>query len=259
MKLLKLFSLFIAITLITPYLILHTNAATIDGNVIIRDNKSINGQIDMNTPLDGMVVITSDPTAINGQISTEEPIISSSKRRVKRFPIKERTNISIRFETQKNNYYCGPAACVMALSGIGYKVTQEQMAALLGTTTNGTPAGNNVANALNKVVKGSRFEFRWEWHDYRKIDTIRHNLLHALSYGNPIVLNTKEGPGDNYIGGHNTGESLYHFGVIHGHEKYGDFMYYSDPGYGLFPGFIKTQKVKIKDVSYATGERGYAW
>ena len=33
------------------------------------------------------------------------------------------------------------------------------MAALLGTTTNGTNAGNGVANALNAVVAGSRYRF----------------------------------------------------------------------------------------------------
>ncbi len=90
------------------------------------------------------------------QSSMEEEVINKAQAISIQSDSKE---ITIPFETQKTNYYCGPAAAKMVLEGIGYSVTQEYMAGLLGTTTNGTNAGNNVDNALNQVVSGSKFQF----------------------------------------------------------------------------------------------------
>ncbi|MFV0382003.1 MAG: C39 family peptidase [Breznakia sp.] len=39
--------------------------------------------------------------------------------------------MKVPFETQINNYYCGPAAATMIVRGLGFKKTQTQMAQLL--------------------------------------------------------------------------------------------------------------------------------
>ena len=133
------------------------------------------------------------------------------------------------------------------------------MASLLGTTTNGTNAGNGDANALNSVVAGSRYKFYWEWHYYNQIDKMKGHVTSALSWGNPVMVNTVESPGDVYLQGHNIGTTLYHFGVIGDYFDNGNSVTYVDPGYGRFSGFVMNQRVTIKNMSYATGGRGYAW
>ena len=147
----------------------------------------------------------------------------------------------------------------MIVNSLGYNKTQDYMASLLGTTTNGTNAGNNVANALNKVVKGSKFEFRWEWQQYYQIDKMKNHIVEALSYGNPVMVNTVESPGDVYLQGHDIGTALYHYGIVADYFDYGNELTYVDPGYGRYRGFKMNQRVTIKNMSYATGTRGYAW
>lgn len=207
--------------------------------------------------------ITSDPTQIDGGVDfstplylMEEEVINKAQAISTQSDSKE---ITIPFETQKTNYYCGPAAAQIVLGGIGYSVTQEYMAGLLGTTTNGTTAGNNVANALNQVVSGSKFQFLWEWHTAGNIATIRSHIVEAINYGNPVMVNTAEGPGDVYLAGHDIGSALYHYGVVADYFNNGNTVTYTDPGYGRFVGFVMDQRVSINDLSNATGTRGYAW
>lgn len=83
--------------------------------------------------------ITSDPTQIDGGVDfstplylMEEEVINKAQAISTQSDSKE---ITISFETQKTNYYCGPAAAKIVLGGIGYSVTQEYMAGLLGTPT----------------------------------------------------------------------------------------------------------------------------
>ena len=167
--------------------------------------------------------------------------------------------LNIPFQTQINDYYCGPASAFMIVRSLGYNKSQHQMAALLGTTTNGTNAGNGVANALNAVVAGSRYRFNWEWHTYTQISKMKNHITEALSWGNPVMVNTMESPGDVYLQGHNIGTALYHFGVMGDYFDNGNSVTYVDPGYGRYGGFVMNQRVTIRNMSYATGGRGYAW
>jgi len=167
--------------------------------------------------------------------------------------------ISIPFQTQVTDYYCGPASARMVLGGLKYNVTQEQMASLLGTTENGTNAGDNVANALNSIVAGSKYQFRWEWHTYTDVSTIKSHVVEALAYGNPVMVNTMETPGDVYLQGHNIGTALYHYGVVADYFDNGNSVTYTDPGYGRYSGFVMDQRASITNLSYAVGGRGYAW
>lgn len=209
-----------------------------DGTTIVYDNSTLNGGIDLETPLinDKEIDKKNTPTTRAGSVV-----------------------ISIPFQTQQNDYYCGPASARMVLGGIGYSRTQNQMASLLGTTTNGTNAGNGVANALNSVVAGSKYQFRWQWHTYTDVSKIKGHVLEALNYGNPVMVNTVESPGDVYLTGHNIGTTLYHYGVVADYFDYGNQVTYTDPGYGRYSGFVMDQRASIKNLSYAVGGRGYAW
>lgn len=213
---------------------------TEEGDTVVYSETAVNGNVDLGTPL----------------ILTTEQEVDKSKAIMTRAASKE---IFIPFQTQQTDYYCGPAAARMVLGGIGYSRTQNQMASLLGTTVNGTNAGNSVANALNSVVAGSRYQFRWQWHTYTDIATIKSHVLEAINYGNPVMVNTMESPGDVYLQGHNIGTTLYHFGVVADYFDYGNTITYTDPGAGRFSGFVVDQRASITNLSYATGGRGYAW
>lgn len=167
--------------------------------------------------------------------------------------------LPIDFQTQQNNYYGGPASASMIVNALGYNYSQEQMADLLQTDQAGTIAGANVTNALNKVVAGSNYKFRWTWHHFKQVETMKQQITEAIDHGNAVMVNTVEGPGDWYIRGHNLGYRFYHYGVVADYFDYGNTVTYVDPGYGRFSGFEMQQRVTIEELSYAAGERGYAW
>ena len=102
----------------------------------------------------------------------------------------------------------------MIVTALGYPKTQDEMAKLLGTTKEGTDAGDGVAAALNKAVRGSKYVFRWSWQGYHDVEKMKKHIVEALSYGNPVLVNTTEGPGDCYLIGHNVGYTFNHFGII---------------------------------------------
>ncbi|MEY8462567.1 C39 family peptidase [Streptococcus merionis] len=203
--------------------------------------------------------IKADETVVNGGVDLVTPLDTNVLKISERAPRPAQVILRIPFQTQINNYYCGPAAATMVVNALGYNKTQQQMAALLGTTTNGTNAGNGVANALNSVVRGSKYQFRWEWHTYNQVDKMKGHVVEALSYGNPVMVNTAESPGDVFLKGHNIGVPLYHFGVIGDYFNHGNEVTYTDPGYGRIRGFVQDQRVSITNMSYAAGTRGYAW
>lgn len=210
-----------------------------DGIEIVYNNDVVNGSVDLNT----------------------EPIASSQidKSKIVK-PRASSVEIPITFEKQQNYYYCGPAAAVMTLKAIGFNKTQNQMRDLLGTTeASGTPAGNSVANALNAVVAGSKYQFNWVWHTSTNTSTIKNNVVEALNYGNPVMVNTLEYANESYFAGHGNYDVLYHFGVVADYFNYGNSVTYVDPGYSVFPGFLMNQTVSISDLSNAAGGRGYAW
>lgn len=202
-----------------------------------------------------------DDSKVNGGIRLVEDLYADQQVDKQSFQRAARKSKELRisFQTQQNNYYCGPASAAMIVNALGYKRNQNEMARLLGTTQAGTNAGNGVSNALNAVVKGSRYKFRWEWQSAHQVDKIKRHVTQAIDYGNAVMVNTVEGPRDWYIQGHNLGYTIYHYGVVADYFDYGNTVTYVDPGHGRFSGFKLQQRVSIKNLSYACGTRGYAW
>lgn len=215
-----------------------TSSTLVDGVTVVYDNHSVNGGISLEKSIDNMKLSYAKGTRAANQPSKI---------------------ISVPFQTQETNYYCGPASARMVLGAIGKYRSQSQLAALMGTTTAGTNAGAPVANALNSVASGTRYRFNWQWHTYTNVSTIKDHVTTAISYGNPVMVNTMESPGDVWIKGHNIGTALYHYGVVADYFDYGNSVTYTDPGYGRFAGFVMDQRVSITNLSYAVGGRGYAW
>lgn len=235
-------TLLTSLFLLSVFTLSHSVSAATQSTQLSTNDTTINSGIDLNTPLN--VDLIDSPNV---------------KQHTARRYIPKQVILQIPFQTQINHYYCGPAAAAMVVNSLGYHKTQHQMASLLNTTRNGTNAGNGVANALNAVVRGSKYQFRWSWHRYNQIDKMKNHIIEALSYGNPVMVNTAESPGDVYLSGHNIGMPLYHYGVIGDYFNYGNTVTYTDPGYGRVGGFVMDQQVSIRNMSYAAGTRGYAW
>lgn len=212
--------------------------------------------------------VVANPYALNGgvdlltQPAFEEPerMQTASMSRASRITTPERVILQVPFQTQQTDYWCGPASAKMLLETIGYNYSQQQLANMLGTNARiGTEAGHKIPNVLNSIVKGSRYHFNWEWQQPHEVAKMKGHVVEALSYGNPVIVNTVESPGDVYIAGHNTGYPLYHYGIIGDYFGYGDTVTYVDPAHGRFNGFILEQQVSITNMSKAAGGRGYVW
>lgn len=134
--------------------------------------------------------------------------------------------LDIPFESQKNEYWCAPAAATMMLKTNGFSVSQKEMANAFGTTV-----GYGISDALNEIVSGSEYYFTWEWHVAEDVSTLKEHTVEAINYGNPVLLNTYETADDIQIDGHDMGTDLYHSGLIGDYFDYGNSASYVDPGY----------------------------
>ncbi|WP_433380077.1 C39 family peptidase [Dactylosporangium sp. CA-152071] len=64
--------------------------------------------------------------------------------------------LKYQFQLQPNYYFCGPAATRIALTAAGHAVSQDEAAAMLGTTTNGTNSALDTTRVLNQVLGHGR-------------------------------------------------------------------------------------------------------
>jgi len=172
------------------------------------------------------------------------------------------TVIDIVFETQLYNNYCGPAAVKMVLSGIGITRSQTQIAGEIGTTGSGTPFGAALVNGMNGFVTGTAYAFILKWHSYTSTDTqtMRSNIIYAIDYGNPVLVNSDESDYE-HIPGHQAAGIIYHYGCVNGYSYGGNSFLYTDPahGFGSLTSVIKNQFLTTDTLSIALGGRGYVY
>jgi hypothetical protein len=114
-------------------------------------------------------------------------------------------------QLQPNYYYCGPAATRIALSAHGKAMNMDQLANMMGTTTNGTNSAFDITTALNKVLGGNRYhttEIAGQRATSQQIDKLQADIVAAVSHGDPVVANiagtVTDTGGDvhSYEGGH---------------------------------------------------------
>lgn len=114
------------------------------------------------------------------------------------------------YATQENSYYCGPAATRMALTAIGQKPSQDEVAKQLGTTEAGTKSAEDTTRVLNRMggkdyrtvsIPGSLAK-------PREMDRLQADIVRAIIAKRPVVANVKgsavDSDGDlhSYEGGH---------------------------------------------------------
>lgn len=204
--------------------------------------------------------VSYDDNVVNGSVS-EGPLSNGNIIKFNTGAISKEKTLYVPFETQINSYHRGVISATMVVNSLGLgKYSQQNIANLFGTITDESSVGISIQNVLNELVRDSRFQFNWVLHtDENDLDTVKVNVTSAIENGNPVIVNTIESLGDCYLRGHNTGYSLNHFGVVSGYYNYGEKVVYLNPEYGRFNGFVKSQVINVKDLSYAMGRRGYVW
>ncbi|MER7003699.1 C39 family peptidase [Dactylosporangium sp. NPDC000555] len=145
------------------------------------------------------------------------------------------------FQLQPNFYYCGPAATRIALTAAGHAISQDQAAAMLGTTTSGTDSALDTTRALNSVLGHGRTVYQTrEIPAYPATSAqaaqLQADVVNTIGSGRAIVAN---------IAGHLTDDA----GVVHAYEggHYLTLVGYRDDG----------NTVKIADPANPSGDGTY--
>ncbi|NES26416.1 phytochelatin synthase [Micromonospora terminaliae] len=95
------------------------------------------------------------------------------------------------YEAQPNFFYCGPASTRIALSAEGKEVSQDELAAKLGTTENGTDSAIDITRVLNEYTGGKykTTEIRDDVATKEQVERLRADVKAAVDQGRPVVAN----------------------------------------------------------------------
>ncbi|MGK5737997.1 C39 family peptidase [Micromonospora sp. URMC 103] len=137
--------------------------------------------------------------------------------------------VGVEYQAQPNFFYCGPAATRIALSAQGKALSQDEVAALLGTTEAGTPSALDTTRVLNELTGGKykTTEIRDSVAKPEQVEQLRANVTAALDAGRPVVANVKgtavdaNGNPHSYEGGH--------YLTLVGYRDGGDSIQIADP------------------------------
>lgn len=190
------------------------------------------------------VFIRYDENAINSGIDLGIPV---------------KVELSVPFEQSRQYNYNSVVSAVMLLNTIGFNYTQEEMADLLEVDNIEINDGKQITELLNNEIIGSKYAFTWQQHDALNRFDLKNHITEALTYGNPVLINTFENSGDCYIEGHDQYGALYQYGVVKDYFNFGDAITYMESQYGLYSGFFQSKKATFTSLSYAIGGQWYVW
>jgi hypothetical protein len=157
------------------------------------------------------------------------------------------------YQAQPNFYYCGPASTRIALSATGKPVTQDELAARLGTTENGTDSAIDVTRVLNEYT-GGRYkttEIRADVATKEQVERLRADVKAALQQGRPVVANIRgtaldvDGVAHSYPG---------HYLTVVEYKDDGKTVLIADPASPNTP----TYWMNVADLANWIASRGYS-
>jgi hypothetical protein len=160
------------------------------------------------------------------------------------------------FEAQINGYYCGPAAVRIALSARSVSPTQDDLAAQLGTTVNGTNSAEDTTRVLNDRANTSFYRTTMiadAVPTAAETAALKAAVVRAISKGYPVVANIvgtatdTDGVMHSYGGGH--------YLTVVGYRANGATVQIADPA--LF-GDAGSYSMTIADLADWVAQRGYS-
>jgi Peptidase_C39 like family len=159
------------------------------------------------------------------------------------------------FELQPNYYYCGPAATRVALSAHGQVFSEDQLAAMLGTTTAGTPSAFDITRVLNQQLGDNRYrtvELAQRQVTAEQIAQLKSNVVRSVSHGDTVVANVI-GEGTD-ASGHSRSYPVGHYLNIVGYVDQGEVAQIADSADPTAPNY----QIAVGDLAQWIGSRGYA-
>lgn len=137
--------------------------------------------------------------------------------------------VDVDYQVQNTGYYCGPAATRIALSARGIQLSQDELAAQLGTTENGTDHISQVTSVLNNHVG---------WYQTREMpndppsqeqkDQLWNDIVKDIDSGYPVVANIVAPPG-NQPPGYPSDQTIYHYFTVTGYNPDDSTVQIADP------------------------------
>jgi hypothetical protein len=94
--------------------------------------------------------------------------------------------------TQETYYNCGPGSSQLVLDARGIHVSEAELSAVLGTTVNGTPSVDSIANGLNHYDGESAYASMWMTTDPPRadeVDLMRERIFRTIAWGRGCVAN----------------------------------------------------------------------
>ncbi|MEV0272110.1 C39 family peptidase [Hamadaea sp. NPDC050747] len=128
----------------------------------------------------------------------------------------------MKYQSQPNYYWCGPAAARNALSATGHNITMASLAKKMGTTEAGTNSAYDITAALNKVIGASKYrttELPKSTITAKQADTLKRDIVATINDNRAVVGNVAgtatdaNGAAHSYEGGH--------YIAIHGYRNDG--------------------------------------
>jgi len=159
------------------------------------------------------------------------------------------------FELQPNYYYCGPAATRVALSAHGQVFSEDQLAAMLGTTTSGTPSAFDITRVLNQQLGDNHYrtvELAQRQVTAAQIAQLKSDLVASVSHGDTVVANVI-GDGTDASGRHRSYPVGHYLNIV-GYTDQGEVAQIADSADPLAPNY----QIAVTDLAEWIGSRGYA-
>ncbi|MFV2022343.1 C39 family peptidase [Micromonospora sp. LOL_023] len=140
--------------------------------------------------------------------------------------------LDIGYQAQPNYYYCGPAATRIALTALGYELSQDEVAEKLGTTEAGTDSAEDTTRVLREISGDAEYRttvIEGSKADQAQIDQLRADVRAAVDDGRAVVTNVigtandVDGRTHSYPGGH--------YVTVVGYGEGGEAVKIADPAF----------------------------
>jgi hypothetical protein len=127
--------------------------------------------------------------------------------------------VSVDYQPQSTFFYCGPAATRIVASAQGHDVSQDDVAAQLGTTVNGTPSAVDTTRVLNGILGGDTYHTTSipdQQPSQAQTDQVQVDMMRTLNGGRAVVANIAGATTDvtgathDFAGGHYVAVVGYH-------------------------------------------------
>jgi hypothetical protein len=100
--------------------------------------------------------------------------------------------VAVDYQAQTTFFYCGPAATRIVASAGGHELSQDDTAAKLGTTVNGTPSAVDTTRVLNDIFGGNTYHTTSmpdKQPTQQQTEQVQADVMHTLNQGRAIVAN----------------------------------------------------------------------